>query len=105
VKHRKDRQGNTIALIHDEIRLDEEKMNWKRCEVTTKVAKAWIFGQRGESMYQLAERPFRYGFAGLLLKIKPDVVEIVRSVRRYDKLLHCVFMRDWRRSSSTWRMR
>ncbi len=69
VKHRVDRERRTVALVDDEIGLNEEEMKWKRCQVYADMSNSWIVRQFCETLHELLNRTFRDSFACPLGKV------------------------------------
>jgi hypothetical protein len=69
VKHRVDRERRTVALVDDEIGLNEEEVERQRRQVFAEMTDTWIVRQFCEALNELLNRTFRDSFACLLGKV------------------------------------
>jgi len=81
VKHRVNGKRRTVALVDDQIRLDEKEVERQRRQVFAEMPDTWIFRQLREALNDLLDRTLGYPFACLLGKVNPDVFEIICGIR------------------------
>jgi len=81
VKYRVDRKWSTVALVDDQIRLDEKEVERKRRQVFAEMTDTWIGRQFCEALDEFLNCTVSDLFACFLGKVKPDIFEIVCGIR------------------------